>query len=81
MIVSEKQVMTSDAGIRFYISTAQIKGNVTMLMAGFHIIPFDKPYMVTFMMITPVDRTAVKDNEDITRSFNSFHVHGEQPLK
>jgi hypothetical protein len=33
------------------------------------------------MMITPVDRTATKDNETITRVFNSFHVLGEQPIK
>ncbi len=81
MIVSEKRVLPSDEGIRFYISTAHIKGNVTMLMGGNHIVPFEKPYMVTFAMITPVDRTATADNEIITHVFKSFHVLGEQPLK
>lgn len=81
MIVSEKQVQPSDAGIRFYISTAHIKGNVAMLMAGIHIVPFEKPYIVTFTMMTPVDRTATADNETITRVFNSFHVLGERPIK
>lgn len=81
MIVSENRMMPSDVGIKFYISTAHIKGKVTMLMAGIHIVPFEKPYMVTFTMITPVDRTATKDNETITWVFNSFHVLGERPIK
>ena len=77
MIVSEKRVQSSDVGIKFYISTAHIKGNVTMLTAGIHIVPFDKPYMVTFLMISPVERTVTKDHKTITRVFNSFHVLGE----
>lgn len=81
MIVSEKRVLPSDAGIRFYISTALIKGNVPMLMAGIHLVPFEKPYMVTFTMIGPVDPTATRDNETITRVFNSFHFLGERPMK
>ena len=81
MIVSEKRLVPSDAGIKFYISTAHIKGKVTMLMAGIYIVPFEKPYMVTFTMITPVDRTATKNNETIRQVFNSFHVLGERPIK
>ncbi len=81
MIVSEKRVLPSDAGIKFYISTAHIKGNVTTLVAGMHIVPFEKPYVVIFTMVTPVDPTATADNETITRVFNSFHVLGEQPIK
>ncbi len=81
MIVSEKQMQPSDAGIKFYISTAHIKGNTAILVAGTHILPYEKPYMVTFMMITPVNRTATKDNETITRVFNSFHVLGERPIR
>jgi hypothetical protein len=52
-----------------------------MLVAGIHIVPFEKPYMVTFTMITPVDRTATADNEIITRIFNSFHLLGERPTR
>jgi len=80
MIVSEKRVLPSDTGVQFYISTANIKGNAVILVAGVHIVPFEKPYMITFMMITPVDRNATKDNETITRVF-SFHILGERPLK
>lgn len=81
IIVSEKRVLPSDTGVQFYISTGNIKGNAVILVAGVHIVPFEKPYMITFMMITPVDRNATKDNETITRVFNSFHILGERPLK
>jgi hypothetical protein len=72
MFVSEKRVQSSDAGIKFYISTAHIKGDVVMLMAGIHIIPFEKPYMVTFTMIAPVDRTATKDRRPLRESSTRF---------
>ncbi|MBI4190996.1 MAG: hypothetical protein HY525_10720 [Betaproteobacteria bacterium] len=81
MIVSEKKVQPSDAGITFYISTGHIKHNATILMAGIHVVPFEKSYMVTFTMITPVDKTATEDNETITRVFNSFHLLGERPIR
>jgi len=61
MIVSEKRKVPSEAGISFYISTAHIKGNVTMGVAGIHIVPFEKPDLVSFLMIIiPVDPTATK---------------------
>ena len=81
MIVSEKRQIPSNVGIKFYISTAHVKGRVTMLVSGIHIIPFGKPYMIIFMMIAPVDRAATADNKAITRIFNSFHVLGERPIK
>src|SRR2546425_210373 len=81
MIVSEKREVPSNAGLCFYISTAHIKSNVTMLMAGIHIIPFDKPYAVNFTMVSPVDPKATEDNDTMTRVFNSFHILGERPIK
>ena len=81
MIVSEKKILPSDAGIQFYISTAHRKGNMTLLVAGIHIVPFEKPHILTFMMVAPVDPTATKDNETIDRVFNSFHILGERPIK
>lgn len=79
MAVSEKRALPSDTGIKFYISTSHIKGNVTMRVASIHIVPFEKPYMVMFTMISPVDQTATQDNETITGVFNSFHVLGDRP--
>ena len=80
MIVSEKRVVPSDGGIKFYISTAHMKGKLLWLVAGIHILPYEKPYLVTFIMVTPVDKTANKDNEIITKVFNSFYVRGEKIL-
>ncbi len=81
MIVSEKTILPSDAGIVFYINTVHIKGNIPLVVAGIHIVPFEKPYMVTFMMVAPVDPTATKDNETIERVFDSFHILGERPIR
>lgn len=81
MVVSEKRSLPSEAGAKFYISTALTKGNVTMRSAGTHIVPFEKSYMITFLMISPVDQSASEDNETITKVFNSFHVLDEKPIK
>jgi len=81
MTVSEKRAVSSDVGVKFYISTVHIIKNVLTLIAGIHIAPFGKPYMITFMIVAPVDKTATKDNETITRAFNSFHLLGEQSIK
>jgi hypothetical protein len=81
MVVSEKRMVPSDIGIKFYISTAHVKDNVPIVIAGIHTIPFEKTYMIMFTMITPLDKTATKDNETITRIFRSFHLLGERPSK
>lgn len=81
MLVSEKRMVPSEAGVGFYISTLHHKGKVPILVAGIHIVPFEKPYIVTFVMIAPVDSTATKNNETITRVFNSFHLLDERPVK
>lgn len=81
MIVVGKQVWPSDAGIKFYISTAHTIGNAGILAVGVHLVPFEKPYMVTFMMITPGDQTATQDSETMTRILSSFHILGERPIE
>lgn len=84
MIVVENKIIPSNTGIQFYISTLHMvgpKGDIPMLIAGNHKIPFGKPYMVTFIMVSPVDKAAVKENELITKVFNSFHIIGETPIQ
>jgi hypothetical protein len=81
VIVVEKQVMPSDVGIQFNISTMQMKGDMAMAVFGIHAVPFGKPHIVSFIMVSPVDKTAVADNETITKVFNSFHLLGEKPLE
>jgi hypothetical protein len=79
MLVSEKRGVPSDVGIKFYISTAHFVKEVPMLVAGVHVIPFGKDYLITFLMITPVDPKAMAENEIMTKVFNSFHIVGERP--
>ena len=79
--MAEKRAVPSNAGIKFYISTVIIKDNKSMLMAGIHFMPFEKPYMVAFTMIGPVDRNATRDNETSTQVFNSFRILGERAIK
>jgi hypothetical protein len=78
MIVAEKRIRPSNAGVKFYISTLHIKENLPILIAGTHVVPYEKPYMVIFMMTTLVDKSAEEDNKTIARVFNSFHIIGEK---
>jgi hypothetical protein len=55
MVVSEKRIQPSDVGIIFYLSTADITGSTTTLMAGMHIAPFEKPYMITLGVPNDLD--------------------------
>jgi len=79
MIVSEKRQLRSNVGFGFYISTAQFTEKVPMLVAGQHIVPFGKNYMVSFLMFAPIDKTATADNTEMDRVFQSFHLLGETP--
>jgi hypothetical protein len=79
MIVSEKRPLPSDVGIKFYISTGSVVENGMVAVAGIHVIPFGKDYMVTFLMIHPVNRNATAENETMEQVFNSFHLVGEPP--
>jgi len=87
MIVSEKHALQSDTGVSFYISTAHFLDLPTaestkkfaVGMAGIHVAPFGKDYVITFLMVSPIDPKATSENETMTRVFNSFHVAGERP--
>lgn len=78
MMVGSKQPMPSIGGIKFYISTAQVIAGDTVVIAGTHIIPFDQPYMVTFMMISPF-KISSADQGIINKVFNSFRLLSEPP--
>jgi len=82
MIVSERRALPSNIGVKFYISTAhRTSAGPMMLVAGIHILPFERTHLISFAMVTPLDRAATKDNETIEHVFNSFHVLGEKPSK
>jgi hypothetical protein len=81
MMVAEKRAVPSNAGIKLYIATANTTGTGVIGTSGIHIMPFEKPYMVSFLMTTPVGQTSTSDNEIIKNVFDSFHILGEPPIK
>lgn len=78
MMVGNKQPLPSIGGIKFYISTAQVIGGDTVVIAGTHVIPYDQPYMVTFMMISPF-KLGSGEQSIINNVFNSFRLLSEPP--
>jgi hypothetical protein len=81
MLVTDEQLVPSNAGIEFYISTVLLKTDLPMVVFGIHIVPFGKPYVLAFIVVTSVDKSATADNEALTKMLNSFHVTGEKPLE
>jgi hypothetical protein len=79
MLVTEKRALTSEVGIKFYIATANTVGRTVVAVAGIHVVPFGKDYVVAFLMIHPLDPKATAENEMMDRVFNSFHIVGERP--
>lgn len=81
MVVAEKEILPSDSGIKFYISTLHFVGekNIPAGVAGTHLYPFNKDYLINFVMVTPLKKDAKEENETCTKVFNSFHLVGENP--
>jgi hypothetical protein len=79
--VTDTQQVSSVAAIEFYIATFSIFENSVVSMAGLHAVPFEKPYMVSFIEVSPVDPEAAADNDLLRRTFNSFHIDGESPMQ
>lgn len=53
MIVATKQVLPSDDGIKFHISTLHTIGEEPIVIAGMHFIPVGQRYMISFIMMSP----------------------------
>ena len=81
MVVTQKEMLSSDSGIKFYISTLHFVGkkNIPAGVAGIHLYPFNKDYFINFVMVTPLKKEAKEENETCTKVFNSFHLVGEAP--
>ena len=78
MTVHEKRAVPSAEGLAFYIATEHVvnTANKTLSMgvAGLHVIPFGKDYLINFVMIAPLDPNATAENELLKRIFNSFRL-------
>lgn len=84
MVVGEKRTILSDVAVKFFISTAHFiktrAGELPVAVTGIHYIPFEKDYIITFLMTSPLDPNAKEDNEMFKAVFNSFHLVGETPF-
>jgi hypothetical protein len=80
MTVHEAKIMPSNKGIRFYITTTHfIDDKPLLVILGTHLIPFEKPYMIMFMMNIMVDKIMEEDQKTYDNIFNSFRLIGETP--
>lgn len=84
MVIGEKSAFTSEMGLTIFISAVHIvkKAQVEVPVAtfGMHCIPFEKDYMIVFIIINPVSLKAEEENENIKRVLNSFHLIGEKQI-
>lgn len=77
MDLIESKTIPSNIAVQFYISTLY-KGRHSIFIAGMHTLPFGKPYLIALVAVSP---TPVKENDTITKVFNSFHLIGQTPMK
>lgn len=83
MVVAEKRAMPSEIAVKFYISTLHFikieEGDLPVALVGIHYIPFEKDYLITLLMTSPVDPKDTDGNETFTNILNSFHLVDEKP--
>jgi hypothetical protein len=84
IVVGEKIQTLSEIAVKFFISTVNYvkveQGELPVMASGIHYFPFEKDYLIAFMMIGSHNLEVTDDNETIKRVFNSFHLVGEKPL-
>ena len=82
MMVTEKKTIPCDLGIKYYISSVHfVENNVAITMSGIHVIPFGKPYLISFMMTIFLDSKTKKMTGFFDDIFNSFHLTNEKHPK
>ena len=81
MTLLESKVMRSEVGIKFYVSTLQfIDGKPPVAIIGTHLVPFEKPHMIVFLMSIIADKKMKEDQRLYDNIFNSFRLVGEVPI-
>ena len=84
MVVSEKHEVPSEIAVKFFVSTTHFikteKGELPVVVAGIHYIPFEKDQLITLLMTSPLNPKATDENETVKNVLNSFHLVGEKPL-
>jgi len=78
MTVGEREDLSNDAGIKFYVSTLHtVAGGKSVIVAGIHAFPFSKDYTLSFLMTAFTDKTAKDEINTLVQVFNSFHLNNE----
>jgi len=84
MVVGEKRAVPSEIAVKFFISTLNFikkeQGELPVMVTGIHYIPFDKEYVISFLITSLPNPKAMDENELIKSVLNSFHLVGEKPL-
>jgi hypothetical protein len=71
MVVANKQVLPSDDGVMFHVSTLQTIGEDQIVIAGMHLIPFTQSHMISFIMMSPF-KVAPAQQQAINAVLKSF---------
>lgn len=71
MVVADQQVLSSRSGVQFYVSTLHNINDERVVIAGMHLVPFDQPYMISFIMMSPfeVGKERQRVINDVLKSF------------
>jgi hypothetical protein len=79
MQIGERRDLSTDSAIKFYISTRhKIAGDRSVIVAGIHVVPFSKDYVINFLMTAFLENTPKTEMDALLFVFNSFHMTGEE---
>jgi hypothetical protein len=74
MVVAEKKVWPSNKGIEFFISTTHFvpEENTPTDVAGIHHYPFNRDYMIHFILMVEANHDDIEENTTCTNAFQSI---------
>jgi hypothetical protein len=80
MLVVERVVVPHEAGVIFYVNTANFQPDDTLaVITGVHAVPFGKSYLISFLMSGPVRPSDERANATFHEVFQSFRLTGGTP--
>jgi hypothetical protein len=82
MTVGEREDLSNDSGIKFYVSTLHTVANgKSIIVAGIHAFPFSEDYTLSFLMTAFTEKTAKAEINELVFVFNSFHLTSEPSIR
>jgi hypothetical protein len=80
MLVPEKEILTSEVSIQFYISTFNfVDTTIQNTLVGIHAVPFGKDHMISFLGTTVLNSAEEGEKETVSLILSSFHLLDEKP--